>query len=718
MTRRLTHGDRVIAIIMSGVAWCAALLLFAAHQPWLGLDLAVASRDRVTVVAATGPAATVPAGTGIETIGAGEAQGAAGAVLRLIPRDLLIEPDGNLARFSDYDAFLARQDQLHAIKSAPQVTLRAHDGRHWTIAPEPWRPLTHFPAEFWVQLFVGLVAWLISGCIWAFRPADRSARYLLLSGASTLVFAPCAGIYGTRELAMAALPFRLLSDANFLGGSLFLASLIALMLYYPRAMAPRWVGLAAVALYAGWFAAQALGAMDSMVFARRFLVFAGLGATFVLAAVQWRRTAADPVGRAAFQWFLLSWLVGCSAFSALIFVPQVFGVDTSALQGYGFLLFVPIYGGLAAGIMRYRLFDLGQWWARVMTWALSIVLLVLLDMLFLLVLNLSPGLSVGLALLLCGLAWLPLRGWLWGRLVLSAPVDGKGRFRTLADAAFRPTPHERAEGWRALLQHAYAPLEAEPAPRPVPAVRIEDDGLALLLPSAGEAPALRLAHPAGGRRLFNRADVELAQELVEMFDHLVHSRSAFDAGAATERSRIARDIHDHVGAALLDALHSDEPQRKDRMIRETLLDLRGIVNGVGHAEQPLAQALVQIRREIADRLEAKAIRLDWTGPTGEARLGAAKLHALRSILREAVSNAIKHADCATMRIALALEGEALVVTVADDGGGFDPSAPSIGAGLANMRDRARAVGGELCWQPEMGSFSICLRLTLSTDSFA
>src|SRR3546814_19522234 len=104
-----------------------------------------------------------------------------------------------------------------------------------------------------------------------------------------------------------------------------------------------------------------------------------------------------------------------------------------------------------------------------------------------------------------------------------------------------------------------------------------------------------------------------------MFDHLVRNRAAFDAGAQTERSRIARDIHDHVGASLLDALHSEEAGRKDRLIRETLADLRGIVNGVDQPEQPLDRALLQIRREIAERPAAKGLCPEWNASAASAR---------------------------------------------------------------------------------------------------
>src|SRR3546814_13819233 len=93
-------------------------------------------------------------------------------------------PDGNLATYADYEAFLARQETLAHILSAPQIRLHAHDGRSWQIEPSDRRPLTDLPVVFWVQLGVGLIAWLISGAIWIFRRSARSARYLQIGRAS------------------------------------------------------------------------------------------------------------------------------------------------------------------------------------------------------------------------------------------------------------------------------------------------------------------------------------------------------------------------------------------------------------------------------------------------------------------------------------------------------------------------------------------------------
>lgn len=706
--RKLTPGDRMIGVVAIGLLCACAMLYYAISQPWLGLKFAVDQHGATVAARAQGPSRAVPLGTHIAAIGDGATR------IELVTGDLLIEPDGNLPRFADYEAFLARQDTIAAIERAPTVTLYSAQGDSWTVTPLPQRPIGDLPADFWVALFVGLVAWLIAGSIWVFRREQRSARYLLLSGASTLVFSPFSAVYGTRELAMASAPFRFFSDMNFLGGSVFIAALVALMLYYPRAIAPAWIGRAVVGLFVGWFAAQQVGLFDSMVFARRALVFVGLIATFALAAVQWRGTRFDPVARAALQWFLLSWLVGCSAFAALIFVPQMFGIDTSKMQAFGFLLFVPVYAGLAFGIIRYRLFDLGEWWARTMTWMLSLVLLVLLDMLFLLVLHLSPGLSIGLALLVCGLVWLPLRGLLWGRLVVRRPIDTRGRFQRLADAAFQDGTEARGDAWARLLESVYDPLEIDLADcdPSLAEAQLAQDGLVLIVPAAGDVPPLRLANAQRGRHLFNRADADTASDLAAMFDHLVRNRGAFDAGAATERKRIAQDIHDHVGATLLDALHSPRSERKDSLIRDTLADLRGIINGTGQQDLPIGEALVQIRRETAERLEAKGIRLDWQSPTAAVALDAPRLHTVRSIVREAVSNAIKHAECSLLRIAITLEAGELSLVIEDDGKGFDPHGPASGAGLVNIRDRATVAGGALSWLAPEGSFVSRLHVQL------
>jgi signal transduction histidine kinase len=567
------------------------------------------------------------------------------------------------------------------------------------------------PADFWVGLVVGLAAWLVSAAVFAFRPADKGARYLLLSGAATLLFAPASVMYATRELAMDGTLFRWASDLNFFGGSLFAASFVALLLYYPRRLAPAWAGMAVVGLYVVWFVLQQLEVFESMTFARRFLVMIGVGSTFVLAGVHWFGTRRDPVARAALQWFLLSWLLGTGLFALFILLPQTFGVDTTPLQGYAFLLFLLVYGGLAFGILRYRLFDLGAWWRRAAVWTVSVLVLILLDAFFLFGLHLSTAVSFSLALLLCGALWLPLRSWVWHRFAMRREKPGGDTFGRVMDIALAPPGTAREKLWRDLLGSVFDPLGVERADATAADILLEREGQAMTLPAVGALPALRLEYARGGRALFSPQDAALAGELVSMLRHGMESVTLYEKGVIEERKRIARDVHDNIGAQLLAALHHREPARKDEMIRETLADLRDMINNLTSRNLSLEETLAELRVETADRLAAAGIGLHWTcDASGNVKLDPAATHALRSIVREAVSNVIRHARAENVRVKVFDETEKVLVEITDDGCGFDPAADHGGNGLANIRARLQRLGGTLEWQNTNPGMRLALRL--------
>lgn len=673
-----------------GMAVVGIVLMIAHRQPWLGLVLKPAA-DGVVVAASSGPGAGIPAGTRIETVSGN------GGMVRLRALDLAIEPDGTMGDYETYREFLERQDELARVLAAGEIRLSTVGGGEKTVVPDRrGRPFASFPPDFWVQLVVGLAAWLVSATVFAFRPKDAAARYLLLSGAATLLFSPAAAIYSTRELALDGTLFRWANDLNFFGGSLFIASFVALLLHYPRRLGPGWLGISVVALFVGWFVAQQTGLFQSMTFARRFLVMIGVGATFILAGFHWFRTRGKPVERAALQWFLLSWMLGTSLFALFILLPQLFGVDTSSLQGYSFLLFLLVYGGLAFGILHYRLFEMGVWWRRIAVWTLTVLLLVLLDMMFLFGLGMSQGISLSLTLLICGVVWLPLRTWMWSRLRRTRqahPAEWLGR---VMDVALAPSVEMRDERWRKLLDEAFSPLGMEAEATRSGEVALGDEGLSMMVPGVGKLPSLRIRFVAGGRRLFSPMDAKLAGELVKALEHAFASRSAYEAGVAEERGRIARDIHDNIGAQLLAALHSEGADRKDARIRETLEDLRAVINDSPAEALTLDEAFAELRVESAERLAAAGIGLRWSGDgCDRTMLDSSTVHALRSILREAVSNVIRHSGARQTLVKVSNGDGSLRLRIEDDGDGCRNHDDTRGSGLSNMRARLARLGGSL-----------------------
>lgn len=681
------------AALLIGLTVAVGVTYLALDQPWLGLQLSGDETGKAVIVRrAEGPALAIPAGTILTEIAGG------GDSLVLEPLDVVAEPDGAMGTYATYRRFLERQERLSRIQASPEIVFTGSDGVRHTVRPvREGRPLGSLPVEFWVQVFVGCAGWLVAASVFAFRSREMSARYLLLSGAATLTFAPLAAVYSTRELAVPGLLFQWLNDLNFLGGSLFAGSFVALLLHYPRRIAPAWIGAGIVLLYIGWFLAQQAGVFESMTFARRFLVLVGVISTFALAAVHWARTGKDPVSRAVLQWFLISWMAGTLLFALFILLPQLFGVDTSPLQGYAFLLFLLVYGGLGFGIFRFRLFELGDWWRRIVVWTVTVLLLVLLDLFFVMQLHLSSELSLSLALLICGLFWLPLRALIWRRFVDRHRVRPEDLFGKVMDVALAPPGNaDQAERWAGLLQEVFDPLNIEPGHEHLDNVLVTGDGLVMKVPGIVTIPPLRLEFAGSGRRLFSSRDVALAQELTTMLRYATESRAAYEEGVAAERQRIARDMHDNIGAQLLAALHRRDTDGKDATIRETLAEFRDIINNASRSGANLEETLAEIRHETADRLAGAGISFSWINSAGEAPcLDARKWSALRSIVREAVSNIIKHSGARAVSFKLSRRGEIFLMEIADDGTGFDPTKPSSGNGLANMRGRLAELGGNL-----------------------
>ena len=100
----------------------------------------------------------------------------------------------------------------------------------------------------------------------------------------------------------------------------------------------------------------------------------------------------------------------------------------------------------------------------------------------------------------------------------------------------------------------------------------------------------------------------------------------------------------------------------------------------------------------------------------DARLSQEAATQLLQIAREALSNAIRHSGAPRARLSLRAQDDQAVLSVEDNGRGFDPSLPR-GAGhfgLANLHDRAASVGGTIEISSRIGAGTrIIVRLPLS-----
>jgi signal transduction histidine kinase len=119
-------------------------------------------------------------------------------------------------------------------------------------------------------------------------------------------------------------------------------------------------------------------------------------------------------------------------------------------------------------------------------------------------------------------------------------------------------------------------------------------------------------------------------------------------------------------------------------LRPPLLDEYGLAAALAwHAEEFSRRTGIRVT---VDDEAAEAVR--------SLRLEAAL--ALFRISQEALNNVLKHARAAAVRIEVVLAGSDVVLTVQDDGAGFDTSSVPRGRlGMTTMRERAEAAGGRL-----------------------
>ena len=235
-------------------------------------------------------------------------------------------------------------------------------------------------------------------------------------------------------------------------------------------------------------------------------------------------------------------------------------------------------------------------------------------------------------------------------------------------------------------------------------------------------------------RLFEkdqRAQLKIAKAREEGLNALI-------LGVENERRRIARDLHDgacvHLAAVnmQIDSLRetlTDQPELSAKLagitddIEATYREVRGISHDL------MSKALEKTDLQVA--LEDLVMRCRQAQPQLDIQLythfkpeevsGLAKIHLYR-IMQELLGNTLKHAQAKQVSVQLLEDQGNLLLTVEDDGKGFDPGdkEQSDGIGLANVRTRVEVLRGALHLEsrPGRGTFvniALPLESTRSTD---
>lgn len=208
-----------------------------------------------------------------------------------------------------------------------------------------------------------------------------------------------------------------------------------------------------------------------------------------------------------------------------------------------------------------------------------------------------------------------------------------------------------------------------------------------------------------------------------MQDRIVELAAARDEvrrlAAAAERERIGRDLHDLLGRTLtLAALKADlaskllrrDPDRADQEMRDVAQAARSALTEVRAAVSGMVGASLARELETARvALGAAGVALDVDTPAEAAPPDLDGVLAMA--LREAVTNVIRHAGAQHCAIGLARRDDALELSVRDDG---DGAAIAEGSGLAGLRARVAAAGGDVSIRGAATGTTVRIRVPLAT----
>ena len=216
--------------------------------------------------------------------------------------------------------------------------------------------------------------------------------------------------------------------------------------------------------------------------------------------------------------------------------------------------------------------------------------------------------------------------------------------------------------------------------------------------------------------VFSDADLELIETLaahaaVAIDNARLYGRSR-ELTVVEERNRLARELHDAVNQTLFSVsltadaaalLVESDPERAKQelvqireLVRAAMAEMRSLIFELRPADVASDGLAVTLQKhvDVLRRVYGDKIELEVDG----ARGGSTGVDVEREVFRiaqEATANALKHGDAEHVHVGLRAAGKRLVMTVEDDGVGFDPEGVQARRrlGLISMRERAEAIGG-------------------------
>ena len=689
---------RLRVLVVLALAGCVGLFMLTrvlADQPAIDATWRVGMQGQLELASSRDPALVPFVGRSLLGIIGGDSRVAVldGLVLQRSPRWLVA--DGERAHHQELHA------QLAAALAQPRLRLYFADGGTAELTPAP-RGVVGLGLLYALVIALALALYLLAIVVTLVRPSLRNALYGAMALAQSANLA-CIAAATTQDLTLPALLAQWEMPARTGFDLLTAAAILHAACVHPRRL-PHATAIASL----GWLAAAGLLAV--------------VWRESLSGAWWWVQGAMMVYGVAAIAMLTWSYRIEAHPYALLL---RRFGIVTlgtlllltvaiaAAGRQPGVQHGIATVGSIIWVVFLSSLLMLVPFLARSQQLLREFSLLAgistvatSLDLLFVAAFSFGQFTSITLSVFISLGLYAGVRQWLLNQVRADNMVSMERLFERLYRMAreVEARPERAAASLLALLRDLFDPLEATVAAKPSRTASASSDGSTLLVPvpdlggggRGDESLVLRLAQR--GRRLFNREDARLADRIVEQLRRAVAFDQAVERGRREERTRIAQDLHDDIGARLLTMMYQAQSPEHEDYIRHTLQDMKTLTRGLAASSHRLSDAAAEWKADLQQRLLLAHIGLDWQMQfEPDVELSVVQWSALTRVLRELVSNAIAHSQATRVRVTLKLVDDALEIVVCDDGIGRNPQAWAHGLGLGGVRKRVKQLGGRVQW---------------------
>ncbi len=211
----------------------------------------------------------------------------------------------------------------------------------------------------------------------------------------------------------------------------------------------------------------------------------------------------------------------------------------------------------------------------------------------------------------------------------------------------------------------------------------------------------------------NQLSLGLAKQQKELL-------KAYIEGTEKERKRISRELHDDIGSRLGSLKRFISKNESQNLTLEKQIDiLCNDVRAMSHQLAPASASITSFRQLINQLLEETSqqeLKTDVQFYDVPKTLSPETTHHLFRMVQEAISNVLKHAHATELDLQFFAHGNEMVMTIEDNGRGFDPKSNARGIGLQNMKARTESLNGtiEISSNPGNGT-NIMIKIPLEAS---